>query len=181
MNEPLLTDEQCVRRVFQNEPDAFALLVQKYQTVLLRYFHQRHTREDSLDLLQETFCEAWRSLRRYDTRRSFSTWLFTIAYRQSVRFFRTRLNRPDFRAEACSEVLESIPAQDVSGKTENGGEENLWTLARRVLNEPQWTALWLFYAEDKPVRDIAQIMGRTTIGVRTLLFRGRKKLREVLT
>ena len=52
----------------------------------------------------------------------------------------------------------------------------LWDIAQRRLHEDKFTALWLFYVEDLPVADIANVLGRTRIAVKTMLFRARRQL-----
>ena len=52
----------------------------------------------------------------------------------------------------------------------------LWDAADRILNETQRTALWLRYAEDLRIKDIARVLGKTSIAVRVILFRARDAL-----
>ena len=42
------------------------------------------------------------------------------------------------------------------------------------------TAVWLYYVEDMPVAEIAQILSRTRMAVKTMLHRARKKLLPTL-
>ena len=48
----------------------------------------------------------------------------------------------------------------------------------RSLRDDQHTALWLRYAEDMTIGEIARVMGRTQVGVRVALFRARQRLAE---
>ena len=52
----------------------------------------------------------------------------------------------------------------------------LWDIADRVLTDTQRTALWLRFAEDLPVREIAAVMGKTRVTVRVTLLRARNAL-----
>ena len=56
----------------------------------------------------------------------------------------------------------------------------VWELAERVLTEDQRSALWLRYAEDLSVQEIAEVLGRRATTVRVLMFRARQKLAEHL-
>lgn len=175
------SDQELVRQALSGEERSFEELVRRYQTTLHRFFLQRHSREEALDLLQETFLRAWQGLVRYEDRWAFSTWIFTIAYRQSVSHFRKNGRlfwQTSFREQAILEQAAEKTSEEKEEQDEKVG--NLWTLAKTILPEPQWSALWLFYAEEKSIREIAHILRRTETGVKTLLFRGRKKLREAL-
>ena len=52
----------------------------------------------------------------------------------------------------------------------------LWDLAASVLSERQHTALWLYYVEEMPVKEIARVVGRSRVAVKTMLFRARRKM-----
>jgi len=54
--------------------------------------------------------------------------------------------------------------------------QDTWRLARRHLSDTQYEAIWLRYAEDMNIPDIARAMGKTQITVRVLLFRARQTL-----
>jgi len=62
---------------------------------------------------------------------------------------------------------------------------SFWTiyppaLARRCLSAVQFQALWLRYAEDLELAEIARVLGKTRIHVKVLLFRARKTLGNAL-
>ena len=52
----------------------------------------------------------------------------------------------------------------------------LWARAAEVLSEDEMTALWLCYVECMPVREIAVVLDRSWVSVKTMMFRARKKL-----
>ena len=63
------------------------------------------------------------------------------------------------------------------------GAENrqrLWDAATEILTPQQFTAVWLYYAEQLPVQEIAQVIGRSQVVVKTILFRARRKLLPLL-
>ena len=60
-------------------------------------------------------------------------------------------------------------------------ERDLWQLAKRVLPQLQFDALWLRCAEDMSVADVARVLCRTQTHVKVLLFRARKRLGELLS
>ena len=49
---------------------------------------------------------------------------------------------------------------------------NLWATAR-TLPANQYEAIWLKYTEGMSIKDIAQIMNKTQVYVKVLLYRGR--------
>jgi DNA-directed RNA polymerase specialized sigma24 family protein len=52
----------------------------------------------------------------------------------------------------------------------------LWQTAQRKLPRNQFQALWLRYAEEMDLDQIATVLGKTKTGVKVLLFRARQTL-----
>ena len=60
--------------------EAWDTLFKRYQLPLYVYvFELVHNEQSSLDIVQETFINAWRALDRFETRSSMGTWLHRIA------------------------------------------------------------------------------------------------------
>lgn len=159
-------DEDLAREAQAGSSAAFEELVRRTLDGLYGFLLRRtgHA-QDAQDLCQKAYVSAWRALDRYDPGRPFRPWLFTIAYRLSVDHGRAR--------REWEELSESLPAP--GGRPPLEAEE-LWASARRQLSADQWTALWLMYAEGLSVREVARVMRRTTVGVKVLLHRARRRL-----
>ena len=170
------TDRELAEAVLRGETENFESLVRRYENRVFRFLLRKHSSADAQDITQDVFLQAWTGLKRYDSRWEFSTWLFTIAYRASAGFFRRKKRDVTYHATRDEEILRRIPQPEAVEEH----EINIWDTAREVLPEPQMTAMWFFYVEEKSVREIAHIMGRTEVGVKTLLFRGRKKLQTLV-
>jgi RNA polymerase sigma-70 factor (ECF subfamily) len=72
---------------------------------------------------------------------------------------------------------ENTPAELLARRE---SEANLWHRARSVLSDAHFQSLWLKYAEDLSVADIARVLGRTQTHVKVMLFRARRALARVL-
>ncbi len=170
-----LTVDDLVSRARTGPLNAFSELVRRYQGPLFNFLRQRTANtDDAEDLAQDAFLRAWQRLDRYDSRWRFSTWLFTIASRMAMNHHQKQSRRAAVQLsdDECLTVDED-PA-DRALVTERSS--NLWSLAAEMLNETERSALWLRYAEDFSASDIARVLGKTTITVRVLLHRARRKL-----
>ena len=166
-------DEELARQAQQGCSASFEELVRRFQVPLIRFLRQRTASEEAEDLAQDTFVRAYQNLHRYRPAWRFGTWLFTIARRLSIN--RQRRRRP----LADSEALDSAPAgtpQPGELVAEEESRRRLWDLAAEVLSEQQLTAIWLYYVEDLSVKEVARVLGRSRVAVKTMLFRARKKL-----
>ena len=172
-----LSDEELARRARAGSAACFEEIVRRYQVPLLRFLTKRFpSRRDAEDILQDTFVKAWQSLHLYDAQYPFRTWLYTIAYRLAVsRGRRQTLPLSPLPEHAAAPVAN--PQRAVEDEESRG---TLWSRARQVLSEEQYMALWLFYVDEIPATDVAKILNRSWVSVKTLLHRARRKLAPFL-
>jgi RNA polymerase sigma-70 factor (ECF subfamily) len=176
------TDEELAARAAVGSRSAFDELVSRHNLRLFHFLRSRSASdEDVEDLVQETFLKAFRNIGRYDARWKFSTWLYTIAVRTSIsRHRRTKVTAVPLEAEELEHPAPG-PQEALIRKEEARNAGNIWLLAR-TLRPNEYEALWLRYAEEMPLQEIARTMKRSSVGVRVLLHRARlklgKKLRE---
>jgi RNA polymerase sigma-70 factor (ECF subfamily) len=187
-----LSDEELAVRAQGGGPPGVACygeLVRRLEGRLFNFLRRRGVAggggADAEDLTQEAFVRAWQQIGRYKPPphgSRFSTWLFTIGFRMAVsrdrahRRGRVRERGLDESGGAERAGASKASATDRLGDREQGGR--LWALAAEVLSDDQHTALWLRYAEDLPMKEIARVLGKTQVGVRVSLFRARAALAE---
>jgi len=147
---------------------AFAALVERHAGPLHRYLTAFGLdQHDAEDVVQDTFLRVHRHLGSYDPRWAFTTWLYTIARRLALSLRERR--RPSTGLDGIDEPLSRAPATDQA-------DGNVWSKARSILNERQFTALWLRYGEERELSEIAQILAITPENTRVLLHRARATL-----
>ena len=173
-NLAAMTDEQLAGGAQNGDMRCFEEIVRRYQTILLRFVRRQFPNvPDTEDVVQEAFMKSYESIDRYQNRWPLRTWIFTLAYRVGITHARRAKTRttsalPDYQAAEGSTPAELAGAREP--------RRSLWDTARQVLNDDQYRALWLFYAEDLPIADISEVLGMSLVAVRTMLHRGRKKL-----
>ena len=166
-------DEELALRASRGCAASFEELIRRYQAPVLHFLQHRGPSSDAEDLLQETFVRAYTNLDRYRPRWRFSTWLFTIARRISINH--ARVARPVSDDEAARSACSAAPGP-AEAAADAEGRRYLWAMADRVLAEEERTALWLHYVEGMPAREIAAVLGRSWVSVKTMMFRARRKL-----
>jgi len=173
--EQPLSEEQLAVEAQTGSMASFERLVGRVQVPLV-HFRIRRTRcpADAEDLAQDALVRAYRSLARYSPKWRFRTWLFTIAHRLSINLAqRSRRERQD------SSALEAIASKGPEPSDRLAAEEvrrSLWDTAARWLEEDEVSALWLHYVEELSTADVAHVLGRSRMAVKTMLFRARKRL-----
>ncbi len=168
-----LDSEELAWRAKQGCQASFTELVHRYAP-RLHVFLRRKTRDrhEVEDLVQDTFTKAYQNLGRYDDSWKFSTWLFTIAARLAVSRHRKREPRSGtLNPRAQAAVDDAMDRQEQ--------QENLWAKVAE-LTDRQRQVLWLKYAEDMPVKEIARTMGKSQVCIKVLLYRARVSLAKRL-
>ncbi len=152
----------------------FGELVKRFEVRLYNFLLKRtRSRSDAEELTQEAFTRAWERITSYDPAWKFSTWLYTIGSRLAV-----SKHRRQGRESAWSTFDRAGPegADQLQVQDDRRLGNRLWSLAEEELSSDQQTALWLRYAEDMSIGEIAKVMGKTQVGIRVSLFRARQAL-----
>ena len=183
-------DIRLMLRVRDDDSAAFADLVERFQHRLVAVMHHIvGNAEEAEDLAQEVFLRVYRTRKKYTPKAKFSTWLFTIANNLALNSLRDRKRRPVLpldiydsgplspRLVAAAPASRDIPPTHSLQQKELAG---IIRIALDDLNERQRVAIILNKFEDMNYAEIADVMGLTTKGVKSLLSRARAKLRESL-
>jgi RNA polymerase sigma-70 factor (ECF subfamily) len=170
--EQAASDEELARQARAGSFSAFEALLLRYEHRVYRFVFQRCGNEtDAREVTQDTFVRAFQALARYDPAQAFAPWLFTLARHKCIDHHR----RGQSPAEPpLPEPADSNDPGEALAQREEA--QAIWQVARRLLPESQFDALWLRYAEDLSVPDIARVMRRPVTYVKVSLFRARKTL-----
>lgn len=172
-----VTDEDLARQTRAGSLAAFEELVFRYEARVFGFvFNSCRCEADAREITQDTFVRAFQRIDRFDPRQSFRTWLFTIARRKCIDHFRALPETG--AAPLIEEADDDVDPAELLARDEE--RNDLWRLARRVLAATPFRALWLRYAEEMELRDIARVLGKTETHVKVLLFRARKALGDEL-
>ena len=176
--QPSTDDGTLALRAKQGCVESFEQLVRRHQAPLLHFLGRFCNQADAEDLAQDTFIRVYHNLDGYRPQWRFSTWLFTIARRLAINSRRKK--RITDEAVQCDTDSIECSAQPYAALVAEENKRKLWDVAARVLTEDQHTALWLYYVEDMPVKEIAAVLGRFVPATKMVLHRARQKLLPAL-
>jgi RNA polymerase sigma-70 factor (ECF subfamily) len=169
-------------RLRRGEADAFDVLLARYQNRLYRYL-VRFTadRAAAQDLFQETWLKVITRIHRYDERRPFEPWLFSVARNLAVDHLRKASPQS---LDEPSESGESKAAQ--LGAGEPGSLERLLERERRSRLERSLDelpalyreALTLRFEEEMTFEEIAEVLAAPISTVKSRVQRALAMLRR---
>lgn len=152
--------------------EAFRPLVERYQQIVFRLtLRMLADRGEAQDAAQDTFLKAYASLRRYDTARPFSTWLYRIAVN-------TCIDRRRQRRDVAVADLEPPVLDDGAVTIERREIRDAVHAALMRLPESYRVVLILKDIEGLDYQSIAQVLGGSVPALKIRVVRGRVKLAQ---
>ena len=175
-------DQVYIDRVLQGDTNAFAYLVDKYKnltyTVAMKIVRNH---EDAEEVAQDSFIKAYSQLHTFKGESKFSTWLYTIVYRNSI----TKIRKKKITTTNIDSYIIENQKSDYDfpqiEAIKNGEQKKYITEAIDNLPETDAFLITLFYLDESSVEEIEQITGLTKTNVKVKLFRARKKLLNELS
>ena len=186
-------EQDSIADALRGNPEAYARLMQRYgQQVFALIVRLTDDVRDAEELAQDTFVKAFRHIRMYDAgKASFSTWLFRIAYHETMNHLRKRRVATVYLAdvfadEGCcadaggegEDALAFADADELDKGLSTGDEVRIRCMERciGVLPVEERAVLILYYFENRPVREIAEILGVNPATLASRLYRIRRRL-----
>jgi RNA polymerase sigma-70 factor, ECF subfamily len=178
-------DRNLVRQAQNGNEPAFEELVRRHQQrVFALVGGILRRREDVEDVAQQVFLKAFVSLKRFDQRSAFSTWLYKISVNECWDYLRKKKVRPlvyesDLSEEQVSR-LDGILSQErqTEGPSERAEARELLERLLEKLPEQDRQLLVLKEVEGFSVEELAQILGLNVNTVKVRLFRARGRTME---
>ena len=147
-------------------------IYQQYAQTVYKYLISKTHKEDlAEELTQETFCQAIKSIGRFDGKCKISTWLCAIAKNLYLAYL---------RKHPAHEDSEDVDVQVNSA--ENEALENLgkMELMKKLheLEEPYREVTYLRVFGGLSFAEIGEVLGKTENWARVTFYRGKEKLRK---
>src|SRR5262245_4779020 len=181
-------DAVAIERAKAGDSDGFRTLVQRHSRSVFRLAYRMTENEfDAEDVVQETFLRAYKQLDNYESRSSFSTWVYRIASNYALDLIRSRKRHTDRRVQSAetedgSDILDhvksSAPGQDRMYCSEQLRQQ--LDLALSQLSEQERTAFLLRHFEGKSIDEIGAVLSLGTSATKNSIFRAVRKVREAL-
>jgi RNA polymerase sigma-70 factor (ECF subfamily) len=178
------TDRELIERTLAGDGGAFAVLVERFQRKIYRVAYAIVRDDVEADTItQDTFIQAYTHLARFEGRSELETWLTRIAINRSRDWLRRRrfvslFTRIDDGGEVYLEPVDDRP--DPERELHSRQLRTAIERAERGLSAQQKIIFRLRHYEDRPLEEIADLLGLRPGTVRAHLFRAVHKIRKEL-
>lgn len=172
-------EEDLIAQAQNGDIKAFENLLYLYEKQIFSYIYRfiQH-KENTEDLVQETFLKVYRNLKSFDSQYKFKTWVYTIATRTTYDWLRkAKKNKELFIIDDADSGFETIAPNDAYKEIADTDYVNN---ALKQLKPEYQTVINLFYREQLTYEDIAKVLQVPLNTVKTYLHRAKKVLQEEL-
>lgn len=178
--EVVIEDYDVIQEVLQGNPNAYAVLVRKYEERVRRYcFMTLGNASYADDAAQEVFVKAYQSLAKFRGDASFSTWVYRIAVNHCTdmqrKAARQRTQSWDELLEKEGEKMEELFSASPQTKTKIEHADLLAQLLSH-LDEKSREVLILREMNGMSYDEIAETLGISLDAVKSRLKRTRQEL-----
>lgn len=175
-----LQDEELLRLISQGDQKAFSELYLRYQPQLVRYYARmlRNDLAQAADLVDEALFDVWRSAGNFAGKSKPSTWIYTITRNKVVSWLR-KTSELTLEDEKLLETLVDPAANPHEDLVLDDMKRQLLRLMDQLTEEHR-EVLKLTYFEEKPVKEVATLLGISENTVKTRMFYARKRLSQLL-
>ncbi|MBZ9752928.1 sigma-70 family RNA polymerase sigma factor [Deinococcus sp. HMF7604] len=183
VSPPDVISPELLARLTAGDEGAWFDFVQEYEGRMYGYLYRLEgNSEDALDLTQEVFYRAWRSIRTFRVGERVLPWLYQVARntqieshrRKQLQRFSLEQAREDVGFEVTSEKRSPVQA------AESADAQDRVQRALQKLPAEYREAVVLRFVEDLSYDEIAQIQGVAVGTAKSRVFRAKEQLADLL-
>lgn len=180
-----MTETDIIRNIKNGDTHAFKLLVEQHHKLVFRtVMGFVHIKEDAEDLTQDVFINAFQSIKYFQEKAEFATWLHRIAVNTSLNFIKKNRFRKlfDFAEEKWQSIFNQ-PDNTVNPEEQMIDHEVNISIRKAIdqLTAKQRTAFILSKYNELPQKKIAEIMQISEGAVEQHLQRAKIKLQKKIS
>ena len=175
-------ESHYIQEMRQGNASSLRFLVGKYQdmvfTIALKISGNR---EDAEEIAQDVFLKCYQNIRSFRENSKFSTWLYRIAYNESISRIR-RKKRIEIGLD--EKVMANLPEEDVTLNhydLDPADQKKALDMALEQLSEIDQLIVTLFYYDESSIEEIRQITLMSESNIKVRLHRIRKKLHSAMS
>ncbi len=181
-------DKDVILRYLAGDESAFEELLRMHADSIYSYaFRISNSEGMASDITQESFIKAWKSFKKYDTQKSFRTWILSITHNTAIDWLRKRknLNFTDMNAlgtdddpDFASQIPDEEPLPDEIAESQESKKILLLGIAE--LSSRERSVITLHINENMTFDEISEIESTSINTVKSIYRRAILKLRKML-
>ena len=172
-----MSDEELLRSCLFGEVEEYHKIVERYRTKTLAIaMNILGNREDAEDASQDTFIQVYKNLDKFDFKRSFPNWLYSILYKRCLDRLRKRRRFGQFYQKIKTDPSQSFTVPSANPELSLFDKQELI----KSLNPKERVSLFLWANDGYTSEEIGDVLKCSPSTARVYLFKARKKIKSFL-
>ena len=175
---------QLIKQALEGDQKAYEMLLKRYENGIYNMIYQMvKNREETRDLVQETFIKAFRSLESYNDTYAFSTWLYKIAFNNCIDSIRKKKLKT-FPLDKPIQLKEGQVHQEIHDDTLSPEKKYIFSESKNIIQntieslpEKYRSVILLRHNEERSYEEISEILNIPIGTVKARIFRAREMLK----
>jgi RNA polymerase sigma-70 factor (ECF subfamily) len=185
-------ERHLVQKILAGDLNSFQKLVEMYQNLVVHVvFRLVSRKEDREEICQEVFIKVFQNLAGFKFQSKLSTWIGKIAFTTTVNYLRKHKVHHDEERKTFVNMDNDddfydpvdVIHSDLPTPAEMIEKQDTLTIIQKNIEKlppPYQTIITLYHLDQMSYQEIAEIMELPEGTVKSYLFRGRKKLKDLL-
>ncbi|MGB1039814.1 MAG: RNA polymerase sigma factor [Flavobacteriales bacterium] len=177
-NYSTYTDNELMESIKEKDSLAFSELYDRYNRVLVSYFYKMlwQDKEKAQDFMQDLFAKIIEKPHQFDVKRSFKTWMFSVANNMCKNEYRKQSVRKNTSYDLDEGYQIKDTAMDAMDKLQDSLFSEKLNVELDKLDEKQKSTFVMRYFQDMPIKEIAETLDCSEGTIKSRLFYTLKKL-----
>jgi len=178
-----VSDNDLIKIIRNKNRESYSFIMERYKGKLFSYLYRLIGNKDEVeDILQDVFIKTYRSLKSYDTKKKFSSWIYRIAHNEAINHIKRKSLKKFISWEDISSTKDKLEMSESDNIPEGIWirKEETKKVNRAIDNIPfkYKQVLILRYYSDKSYDEISDILKKPVNTVGTLINRAKKRLQK---
>ena len=172
------TDNSIIERILAGDKSGYRDLANRHKDYAFTVAYKiAGTREDSEEIAQDAFIQAFQALSTFNQEAKFTTWFYRIVFNAALMFKRkNRIQTEDIELSQSAQFMEA----NTDNELKITEQRQYIQKALNHLSPDDVTMITLFYLKEQSLEEIAQIVGISAETAKVKLCRARKRLTETM-
>ena len=168
-------DKKIIEEVLSGDPDAFGILVERYQKPIFRMiFKMTGSSVEAEELTQNVFVKVYSNLTQFNPKYKFFSWLYRIALNEALNYLKSR------KKISAINVNTSVTQENPEVILQKKERKEALQLSIMELKPMERKLIVLKYYEEMTYEEISNVTGLSVKKVKSRLFTGRKRLKDLV-